>query len=173
MFDEDSYEIERYVNRFDEIMVFYEAKWGIGVLPELATDEMRQKWDKHIAKLNDAIQRKDLKKLAVLVDGAVKGLEAIEKEVEGRGIEPEEPECMDVKLESGFHLRIAKNHTQARSVTEEGVYVWSLQEVARVIEKDYTLVNKVKDVFPEAKVVVVKNEGQDDFDWENGDSVEF
>ena len=155
MLQEKDYEVIRWLSRLDQHAIAKEAIWGVGFLQENCTSDFKAKWDRQQKKLTDAVGKKNIPLIGELVEGTIRAWDALEKNVRGQGIEPQEPECMDVKLESGFHLRIAKNHTEARSVTEDGVYVWSLHEIARVIESEYTLLNKIKSEFKGAEIKVI------------------
>ena len=155
--------IEMELHRLDCFACEVEAKWGVGNLISYADEGLKKKWYSQNEKLDDAVSRNHVAEVRKLVDGTMRGWDALEKNAVAKGKKPTEPEYMEIKLPSGFHLRIAKSSSQARSCTESGVYVWSLAEVARVIEKDYTLVSEVKDVFPEAEVVKV--------DFETGDKI--
>jgi len=150
-------EIKRWLDRLDEMALAYEARWGIGNLPRLCSDVTAQKYDKQNEKLAAAIKDQDIKLVQDLVNGFVRAYEIMEREALEKGHKPTVAEYMEVALESGFRLRIARNNTEARGVTAQGVVVWSLEEVARVIEKDYTLVNKVKASFDGAVVKSVRN----------------
>lgn len=155
-------EIKRWIDRLDEMALACEAKWGIGNLPRLCSEATAQKYNKQNEKLALAIKDQDIKLVQDLVNGFVRAYEIMEREAIERGNKPTVAEFMEVALESGFKLRIARNNTEARNLTEHGVYVWSLEEVARVIEKDYTLVNVIKKNFDGAKLTRVTQRMFDD-----------
>ena len=146
-------EIKRWVDKLDQISIAKEAEWGIGNLLEFVSAETAGKVQKQNEKLAGAIQAQDIRLVQDLVNGFERAYKVMEEEARARGHKPIAPEYMEVKLDSGFHLRIAKNGSQARAVTDDGVFVWTLEEVARVVESDFTLVNQIKDVFPDAKVL--------------------
>jgi hypothetical protein len=149
-------EIKRWLDRLDEMALAVEARWGIGNLPRLCSETTAQKYDKQNEKLAVAIREQDIRQVQDLVNGFGRAYEVMEREALERGNKPSVAEYMEVALESGFKLRIARNNTEARSVTEKNVYVWTLEEVARVIEKDYTLVNVIKAQFDGAEVKSVR-----------------
>lgn len=153
---ENSTLIEMELHRLDCVACAYEAKWGIGNLYDYATPELRQKWDAQNEKLANAVSAQDYFLVRQLVAGSLRGWELLERSAAENGHAPIEPHFFEVQLESGFTLRIAKNVSEARAITKEGVFVWSLKEVARVIEKDYTLVNVIKQTFPEAAISNVR-----------------
>lgn len=144
------------LHRLDQVVVAAEARWGIGNLTLWADDGLREKWRSQKNKINDAYEQADFHLLSLLVDGAVRGVSALEANAQTKGMKPCMPDFMEVELESGFRLRIAKNIVEARQVSEKGVVVWSLEEVAKVIEKDYTLVNQIKDSFVGAELSELK-----------------
>lgn len=149
-------EIKRWIDRLDEMALTVEAKWGIGNLPKFCSEATAQKYDKQNEKLAIAINEQDIRQVQDLVNGFSRAYDIMEREAIERGFKPSGAECMEVMLESGFKLRIAKTNTEARSVAENGVYVWTLEEVARVIEKDYRLVNLVKAQFDGAEVKSIR-----------------
>ena len=102
-----------------------------------------------------------------MVEGTIRAWDALENNVRAQGIEPRNAECLEVKLESGFHLRVAKNHTEARSLSEGGVYIWSIKEIDRVIESEYTLVNLIKETIPGAELENIA----ETFDFKKGDKL--
>lgn len=159
-------EIIRWVDRLDEFVTAKESEWGIGNLQKWCSVTTADKMARQDEKLAAAIKAQDIRSVQDLVQGTMRGYEVMETEALANGHKPVAPEYLEVKLESGFHLRIAKNNSEARQVTQQGVYVWTLKEVARVIESDYTLLNKVKDVFPEAQISSVSA-----FDWKKGDDL--
>lgn len=132
-----------------------EAVYGIGNLLKWMPDDFQNKWIKQNEKLAHAVGENDANAVKLIVQGCIRAWDMMEENAIKNNKRVNEPEFFEIKLDSGFHLRIAKNVSEARSVSQGGVYVWSLGEVARVIESDYTLVNCVKDVFPDAEVVRV------------------
>lgn len=166
--NETQKEIVRWLDKLDEVSISYEARWGIGNLHQLVSADMADKIRRQDEKLTTAISAQDIRSVKDLVQGYIRGWEAMEADATRLGHKPTTPEYMEIKLPSGFHLRIAANNTEARAITEKGVYVWSLAEVARVIESDYTLVNQVKAAFPGASVSNIQA-----FDFDKGDDFPF
>lgn len=161
------YEIKRWIDKLDQVAIAKEAVWGIGNLLEFISQETADKVRRQDQKLADAIKRQDIAAVQELVNGYIRAYDVMENEARLRGHAPIFPEAMEVALPSGFRLRVAKNANEARSVTEEGVYVWSLQEIAHVIESECTLVNKIKDTFPEAQVTAIERKKfeSDELPW--------
>lgn len=151
-------EIIRWTDKLDQFVIAKEATWGIGALQTMCSAATAEKIERQNKKLADAVKAQDIRAVQDLVNGFIKGYEIMEKEAIERGFKPIFPECMEFQnKETGFVLRISKNVVEARNLHAEGVYVWSLSEIARVIENEYTLVNRIKNVFPEGEVKAVKN----------------
>lgn len=161
---------KRWVDRFDEEVVRYEAIWGIGRLTKLVSKETQEKWERHMARLNEAISKGDNKNLPVLVEGAVKGLAAIEAEAIKAGHSHSQDIHWNITHpENGTKYRIYKNAIDCRKKAPDGVRKFSLAEVVRIIEAaSGRVVCEIKDVFPDAKLVEVS-----DIDFEEGDEVPF
>lgn len=163
-------EIKRHIDLLDETARSYEAKWGIGNLPDMVDVELREKWDRQQDKLADAIHGGKVKEVAGLVQGSIRGYKALEDNAIGNGHTPSDPDCWDfVHPESGNHYRICKNITEARAATEKEVIVYSLQEVARILE-GANLMQEIKKTFPGATVGKV---GRVKVDFVDGEEMPF
>lgn len=163
-------EVQRWVYKFDQIVFGMEAKWGVDRLPELCGEQTRQKWQTQIEKLNAAIEAENVPEIQNLVEGCVRGIKRMEEEAETNGHTPAFPMYLETRFPaSGRVLRICVDDYAAKQAIAPSVVVWTIQEVSRVLEKDYDLVTKVKGHFPEAKLAEVS----EPFDFEKGDSVEF
>lgn len=154
----DNEEINRWLHKLDQVAIVFESKWGIGVLPTLADREIEMKWNKQKEKLALAVQDCDLPSVQKLVEGSIRAWKVLEDSAIKNGHKPRDPECWDVvHPDSGTKYRICKGLTDARAATEDGVIVYTLQEVVRVLE-GHQLVNVVKDVFPGARVNKIRFE---------------
>lgn len=162
-------EIQRWLDRLDETAIKFEAKWGIGFLQTSATPDLKTRWDRQREKLTQAVQAKNVPLVSELVEGTIRAWSALEANVVAQGIVPRNIDAWEVQLEDGFRLRVVKTGTEARGVASDGCAVWSLPEIARVIQKQYTLVNVVKDKFPGAVVKDIKSP----IDWKEGDAMPF
>lgn len=159
--------IEMQIHRLDCFACEMESKWGIGNLIDYADDALKEKWYAQNKKLDDAVKNRNYGQVCQLVDGTIRGWEALEKAAIDAGKKPAEPEFMEVKLDSGFHLRIASSVSSARRASEKGVVCMSLGEVARLIEARYKDVYEVKKHIPDAIVESVS----EPFDFDKGDEI--
>ena len=164
--NETQFEIKRWINRLDDIAVDFESVWGIGNLEKFCNAGTAEKFKAQNDKLANAIRSQDLRSVQELVKGFERAYSVMEKEARENGHKPITPEYMEIKIDGDFILRIAKTATQARACVQDGVYVYSLKEVARIIKSDYTLVNVVKENFPASQVEEITN-----FDFEAGDEI--
>jgi hypothetical protein len=124
---------EHLINRFDTVMTEFESRWGMNVLPQIVSFDLAENWRLHMNDLNDAITRQDPIDLQDLVDGAARGLKAMEADAKARGHEPHEKEYWAVRLEDDRELRIYRTDLDANEPCAAGVIRYSLQEIARIV----------------------------------------
>lgn len=164
------YEIQRWLQKLDTVAVEYESRWGVSRLHKLVPFEMAQKWNAQTAKLNAAIKGGNLYDMPDLVDGTIRGYAALEKAAIAEGHKPHDaPLAWTVGLPSGKTLAIVRHPKDASLVNDlkrdhGDVVVWTIDEIANIIEKEYTLVN-----LPSAKATI-KAEPQP-FDFTQGDKI--
>lgn len=145
-------QIQQHIQKLDDITIKVETKWGVDRLPLLVSPETQNKWRTQWRKLNDAIINKNLNDLIGLVDGTIRGYSALEAEAIAAGHQHNTPDVWDYQHpESGRKYRFCKNLPDARAAVEKDVVVYSLMEVANILEGQQ-LVNVVKDEFPGAVV---------------------
>lgn len=160
-------EINRLLERLDECAKQHECKWGVDRLQTLAGPQLRQKWDTQIAKLNAAITSSNLTDMRQLVEGTIRAWGILEQEAMQSGHTCHPPEVWEVQHpSSGRVYRICKTLLDAKAVTEEGYCVYTLEEIARLLETKQ-MVNVVKENFPGAVVTRVTP------DWKKGDEIPF
>ena len=140
--NERQLQIKKWVDKIDQVAISYEAKWGIGKLPELITDELKAKWRTQNERFNDAIGRQDLRDIQNLCEGTIRAWSALEQNAIANGHKPHDAEYWEIK--GDFTYRIYKTHIDARQPSPKGTVSYSLQEVANILQ-DYQLVNKVKE----------------------------
>lgn len=145
--DEITFEIRRWVDKLDQVSIDYEARWGCGRLPLLASPDMALKWDRQWRKLDDAIIGRNLHLVRDLVEGCIRAWAALESAALAAGHKPIAPESWEVRHpDSGAVYRIVKTNYDARAPAIPGVITYSLEEVARILEAQQ-LVNVVKGTF--------------------------
>jgi len=161
------FEMQRHIQMLDDTAIKYEAVWGNDRLPKLVPPELAAKWDSQMEKVNQAIINSDLYMMQDLSVGTVRAWEVLDKAARDAGHAPEIKDAWNVvHPDSGRRYRICKNLPDARGCAEEGVVVYTLEEVARILE-GCQMVNAVKDTFPNANVSKV----MEGFDFNKGDDV--
>jgi len=161
--------IEMQLHRLDMIAAAAEAKYGIGNLLEWMPSDFKEKWQRQNERLAKAVDDENYASVMQLVDGCIRAWGMMEDNAVRLGKGQAAVEWLEHKLPCGFTLRVAKNMSEARRIAENDVVVWSLDEVARVIKSEYTLVNQVKDTFPDAQISKISP--AEAFDFKKGDEV--
>ena len=161
--------ILRYFTRLDQVQIEYESRWGVAKLPTLVSPELQEKWKRQLEKLFKAKEENRLTDVIGLVEGCIRAFDIMEKEALARGNKMHDAEMWDVKHpESGQVYRIVKNNYDAGISLKDGARVYTLVEIARILESQFNLI-AVKDVFPDATVLKI----EDTFDWNKGDKMPF
>lgn len=140
----------------DRIATDAETKWGCDRLPELVSPEMASRFGSAKAKLDAAIVLNDPQEVIKRADVLARGWAAMDTEATQRGNEAMVPDVWSHTTDDGFKCAIARSDADAlkaiRTMPEfEGVAVYSLEEVGRILEAS-TLLNVVKKNFPDAVV---------------------
>lgn len=133
--DEITTELKRWVSYLDDHSKAYDARWGIGRLLQCVSGQLQEKWQRQQEKLFDALNRRDLPQTAELVQGSIRALAVFEAAAIKDGHTPIEPDFWEVMHpDSGNIYRIAKNMTHAKGAVAQNKAVYTLEEVARIIE---------------------------------------
>ncbi len=170
----DEYQIKRYIQKLDQVATSMEAKWGIGTLERIVPDGLREKWERQRDKLNDAIERKSVVDVGRHVEATIKGWAALEAEaIKARASRPD-AEYWEIKSDKGNLYRIVKNRADVAAVAAmdggDSVRVWSLEEVARVLDcNDLVTVQEIKRHFPDCDLRRIGKS----FDFDKGDDIPF
>lgn len=148
--DAKDYKIHRWLQRLDTVAVEYESRWGVARLHKLVPFEVAQKWDTQQAKLNAAIESGNLFDMPELVEGTIRGYAYLEAEAIKQGHKPHDaPLAWTVAMPSGKTLAIVRHEKDFALFKDASrqfgdVVVWTIDQIANIIEKEHTLVNVVK-----------------------------
>ena len=148
--------IHHAIKPLDKIASDAEMKWGCDRLPELVSPELAARFGSAKAKLDAAIIANDPQDVTHRADVLARGWAAMETDATQRGNEALVPDVWSYTTDDGFKCAIARSNADAikaiRTMPEfEGVAVYSLEEVGRILEAN-TLLNVVKKNFPDAVV---------------------
>lgn len=168
----DQYYINQLLDKLDTKACEVESRWGVGRLERLVSFEMAQKWKRQMDRLNAAISKNDAFVLPDIVTGTIKGYEAMEADAIAQGNKPHDAPLMwTVGFADGKTLAIVR-HEKDKMLAKDfqkdwgDVVVWSLDEIANIIEKEYTLVNQ-----PSVKNAGVPKPEVKPFDFIVGDTL--
>ena len=157
-----------------------EMKWGCERLPSLVSPETASLFGSAKAKLDAAIQVNDPQEVVRRAAVMIKGWAKMDAEATERGHRALSPDIWCHTTSTGFKVAIARSNADAiksirtdKTATQksirtneaatqksirtndrlEGVAVYSLDEIARILEAEsYRLLDTVKKTWPEAKV---------------------
>ena len=157
-----------------------EMKWGCERLPSLVAPATASLFGSAKAKLDAAIQANDPQEVARRAAVMIRGWSKMDAEATERGHEALSPQIWSCTTSTGFKVVIARSNADAikfirtnetatqksirtdKTATQKsirtddrlaGVAVYSLDEIARILEADsYRLLDTVKKTWPEAKV---------------------
>lgn len=150
--------VEAAVWDFDREIKKAEADWGVDRLPYLVDAKRREAWWAGMEDLNQAIMANDPELVRQNVDNMTIGICMLIKAAEKAGEMPLVADQWETPLKDGRVLRIVRcwPENSCRFDDARGVVVWTLEEVARIIE-DKFVVNAVKEAWPGAVVTAVRN----------------
>lgn len=143
----NEYYINQLLDRLDTVACEVESRWGVMRLELLVSHEMNLKWGRQCTRLREALLKKDAGEVAELVEGSIKGYAAMEREAVALGNKPHDaPLAWTVGLPSGSTLAIVRHPKDASLMNDlkrdhGDVVVWTIDEIANIIENEYTLVN--------------------------------
>lgn len=166
----DRYYINQLLDKLDTKAVEVESRWGVARLERLVSFEMAQKWNRQMERLTKAISENDVFVLPDIVTGTIKGYEAMEADAIAQGNKPHDaPTAWTVGLPSGKTLAIVRHPKDAALMNDlkrdhGDVVVWTIDEIARIVEEQYTLVNQPSVKSPEPPL-----KPSEPFDFTKGD----
>lgn len=163
-------EIQKWIEKLDDVAKSYEAIWGFERLPRLVDPGLAAKWQSQVTKLNVAIDTSNLVDMQILGAGLIRAWDVLDKAARNNGHTPNDVDVWSVTHpDSGNEYRIVKNNADARGVPDSEAVVYTLEEVVRILDK-HSMINVVKKHFPGTKVEEVKKEN---INWDDGDFIPF
>ena len=134
-----------------------ERKWGVGRLRLLVGDALRIKFDAQKAKLDAAIAAGQETYIRAQAEGMRRAWLALDRAATEDGAQALAPEVWECVLPaSGEVVSIVRTEAEAHHVARDGE-VWTLAEIAVLIERLGDQVRQVKRRFPGAAVVEVRD----------------
>ena len=158
----------------DRVASEMEMKWGCERLPSLVSPQTASLFGSAKAKLDAAIQANDPQEVARRATVMIKGWSKMDAEATERGHEALSPEIWSHTTSTGFKVAVARSNADAiKSIRTddrmEGAAVYSLDEIARILEADsYRLLDAVKKTWPEAKVAKTRKKKAPASEFDDG-----
>jgi hypothetical protein len=153
------------VDEMDLVALAMERKWGVDRLRLLVSAELREKFDRQRYLVNQAIWHGELEELRVQTKRMMAAYRVLDREADQAGKLPlsmlteAQVPVMEASLRDGRVLMIvADEHAltlAGRLQDDRHAVVWSVSEVARMIETD-AWISAVKLTFPGAEVKGVR-----------------
>lgn len=156
---------------FDRAVAESERAWGIDRLQELVSPESAAKWGSAVGKLNAAIEAEDAAEIAARVGVCIRGLVALDAEARQRGHRPVPPDVL-IYEQDGQRIGVvqdARDWTTLRAAHPD-LRLYSMREVFNAVQHYGQTVGAVKDAFPNAEVVAVRQRASTD---DLNDSIPF
>jgi len=149
--------ISSIVDGADEAARQREAKWGVGRLELLVNDELRTKFRRQVRRFNEAITDGDVERVRQSGAAMRRGWEALDHAATKMGAKPIDPEIWEINLSDGRVVALCKTLPDAFATVRSGRYVdvWTVEEIARLIEKFPEIV-LAKETFPGVLVQSVR-----------------
>lgn len=141
----------------DEVAVAMERKWGVDRLRRLVSDDLRERFDRQARKWNEALFNYNLPEIEKHGTAMRKGWQMLDRVAEQSGAKALDPHVWEAVSPSGKVIALVPDEAHARAAAETSngrwVEVWTIQEIARLIEQEpWSVVGKVKEAFPGAIV---------------------
>ena len=142
----------------DELAVQMEAKWGVGRLRLLVSDEWREKFDRQRRLYNEAIDRGSLEEVRHESKRMGAAWRKLDAEASASGKSPLAPEQWEIMNEGGLEvIIIVRDELDAINVARNNraCTVYSLAEVGRILAA-YPEIANIKHAFPGAVVTAAR-----------------
>ncbi len=164
------YVVRAIIDGLDQVAREMERKWGVDRLRLLVSDPLRARFDAQTDKLDAAIEANQERYVRIQAEGMRRAWAALDKAATEAGQKPLSPLVWECALPTtGEVVSIVRGEAEAHHVARE-CRVFTLDEVARLVEALGDTVLEVKRVFPDARVSRV---GKPEIDWEKGDEMPF
>ena len=131
-----------------------ERKWGMGRLRLLVSAELRERFDRQMLKLDDAINDANLDEIKLNAPRLEKAWNALDRIATESGCTTPNPDVWEIALEDGSVVAIVREEWEAQHVIAEGrqMLVYTLAEIGRLLSA-CPGVAEIKKLFPGAAVM--------------------
>lgn len=150
--------IRSVVDGVDEVAREQEAKWGVGRLELLVSDDLREKFRKQLQRFNEAIAVHDVERVRQAGPAMRRGWIALDFAATAAGAATIDPDIWEIGLSDGRVVALCRSKADAFAVyhAKRHVDVWTTEEIARLIEA-FPQIALAKSTFPGALVESVRS----------------
>jgi hypothetical protein len=171
-FAPSGYAIHSVLDGLDQVALAMERKWGIGRLRLLVSDLLRAKFDAQKDRLDAAIESDREAYVRVQAEAMKRAWVALDRAATEAGHKALAPEVWECALpSSGEVVSIVRTKAEAHHVARSG-QVWTIAEIALLIERLGETVAATKRTSPGAAVTAIRN-AKPPIDWAKGDPIPF
>lgn len=161
---EDAVTLQAYLTGVDETAREMEAKWGIERLPTLVDAQLRAKFNRQVLSWQTALEEawsaqfltaNMLEAVSLKAAAMQRAWGALDAAAAEAGHRPIAPWVWEVPLQDGTVAAIVQTTAEAGKVIADGrhLVVYTLAEIANVIDALPTTIIQAKTLFPGAKVM--------------------
>ena len=166
------YAIRAILDGLDQTALAMERKWGVGRLRLLVGDLLRAKFDAQKDKLDAAIASGRETYVRPQAEGMARAWQVLDKAAAEAGYRPLSPEVWEAVLPStGEVVALVRTEAEACHLVRRQ-RVFTLGEIARLIDGLPEAVLAAKQLFPGAEVTAVRQRKPEP-DWTKGDPLPF
>lgn len=150
--------IQAVIDGVDQVAQGMERKWGVGRLELLVEDDLREKFRRQQRRFNEAITEHEVHKVRQAGSAMRRGWEVLDAAATKAGAKELELSVWEIRMPDGRVAAFCRDNTEAFAATWTGRYVdvWTVEEIARIIEK-FPEIAIAKQVFPGATVTNVRS----------------
>jgi hypothetical protein len=165
------YRIRAMVADLDEVAAEVDRVWGIGRLRLLVSDSLRAKFDEQRARVDAAVASGQESFVRVQVEAMRRAWQALDRAARADGAKPLPNDVWECSLPTSGEVIALVRDEASESHAPQGRPVFTLPEVARLIESLGPAALEAKRVFPGA--VITHAHSSKPFDWSKGDAMPF
>ena len=147
-------EVKTIVEDVDHLASKMELKWGVERLRLVVTEDLRKRFDRQRELFNDALFGNDAAEIRDHGSAMIRAYTTMDEQARVNGFDPLKPEVWEARLPSGKVIALVRSNDEAHNVVADGRHteVWTIEEIARLIEGPWRAIGKCKEVFPGALV---------------------
>ena len=162
------------LKEFDTLARRMEDKWGVERLEKLVSPDLAKRWAAQMVDLNAAINSDDPAQVKLQADAACRGLNVLDAQAEDRDHIPD-PKVWEYDFD-GFRFAIIQDGEDLRAAKamRPDMVIFCMREAAQALQRlGATGVTSIKDKFPGAEVVEIRNTRPPADLANGGDEIEF